>query len=165
LQKQRNVEESFVVLHNNLRRWARTSLKESEAVRLKAITKLRSKEHPVSDGAFVLRDSTSRPGCYGMRPSMMTFPQGCHYCSLSTPHSLMPALSLKHRDQIYHVLIEKMMMRYVRIKDSTYLFNSVADLIKHHCFHVHGERIIFFFKKRGFWQFMWLLLLSAPRLF
>ena len=48
------------------------------------------------------------------------------------------ALSLKYSGKIFHVLIEKV-SRYVRFKDSEYLFPSLADMIKHHCFHVHGK--------------------------
>ena len=64
-QAQEGVENAFVVFHRGIQKWSRTSLRESDAARRRAMQQLMSQEHSVENGAFVLRDSTSRPGSYG----------------------------------------------------------------------------------------------------
>lgn len=65
-QDNHDAEETFLMFHRGLDKFSKQSVRESEAARAKAIQALQSNEHPAGDGAFVLRDSMSRPGSYGV---------------------------------------------------------------------------------------------------
>jgi hypothetical protein len=60
----------FALIRKNCRRFEKEQNKTSLENRQRAVAKLTDMEHPVADGAFVLRDSTSQPGCFGRRCSL-----------------------------------------------------------------------------------------------
>eukprot|EP00047_Mylnosiga_fluctuans_P012401 m.25789 g.25789 ORF g.25789 m.25789 type:complete len:1646 (-) comp4211_c0_seq1:491-5428(-) len=107
-----HAEEAYLIFHRGLERWSRTSLKESDVARRRAMKELINPDHPVPDGAFVLRDSTSRPGSY--------------------------ALSIKQDGKISHILIEAVPGGGVRFKDSDGVFDDLTELIKFHCIYQSG---------------------------
>jgi len=55
----------FALIRKHCRRFEHEQNKTSLEIRQRAVAKLTDMEHPVADGAFVLRDSTSQPGCFG----------------------------------------------------------------------------------------------------
>lgn len=96
-------EQCFLSLHRSLNRWSRSSMKNSEEARRIAMDKLAS----APNGAFVVRDSTSRPGAF--------------------------ALSVKFAGKYYNILIENVAGRGFTFKDSSRFFSSLEELIVAHC--------------------------------
>ena len=92
------------------RSWSKSSVSQSEAVRQYAVQQLAGDAY--QDGAFLLRDSTSRAGCF--------------------------ALSLKFHGDVTHYLIEVNANGKVQVKDATSAFPNIAALICHHCMEADG---------------------------
>ena len=57
--------DAFFIIHKAVTDWHKTAHADSEEVRKQAVSRLTDLENPVPDGAFILRDSSSRPGCFG----------------------------------------------------------------------------------------------------
>ena len=91
-------------------RWSKSSVSQSEAVRQYAVQELSSDAY--LDGAFLIRDSTSRAGCF--------------------------ALSLKFHGDVTHFLIELNPNGSVQVMDATTSFPTIAALICHHCIEADG---------------------------
>eukprot|EP00730_Choanoeca_flexa_P018899 TRINITY_DN9215_c0_g1_i1.p1 TRINITY_DN9215_c0_g1~~TRINITY_DN9215_c0_g1_i1.p1 ORF type:complete len:1234 (+),score=363.48 TRINITY_DN9215_c0_g1_i1:498-3704(+) len=105
--------EFYKLLNKHCRRFSKLMSQANEDSRTAAMNKLTDMEHPVADGAFVLRDSTSRPGCY--------------------------ALSVKHNSSVTHYLIERLEDKTLSVRDSDLAFDALRDLVVYYCLYQTGE--------------------------
>ena len=103
--------------------WNRVRMEQSEAARLNAVQQLASPSCP--DGSFVLRESSSQPGCFGSLLSMCALLCACNVW-------LCAAMSVKAVGEVTHFLIEPTRDDQYKIKDAQFSFPSLEDLIEYH---------------------------------